>query len=308
MKQQAVNPFLPSWEYIPDGEPRIFHNRVYLYGSHDHFGAPIFCVGDYVCWSAPVDDLADWRYGGVIYKRNQDPKNALGLHLLFAPDVVQGTDGRYYLYYAFDFLGMIGVAVSETPVGPFQFYGHVHYKDGTIWGRRKGDQFPFDPGVLVDDDGSVYLYSGFYQSIPALASGFRKLRSDGGVVVALEKDMVTIRKEPKLLFPKAGPGCFPNHEFFEASSIRKDGSKYIFTYSSRHNHELIQLLRNVPQTEARCRNAGTKDGLVGESFVGKDRGHRGRRRHRQKGSRPLQGLRLHRSGLQQKHRLRPCYR
>lgn len=100
-KQQAVNPFLPGWEYIPDGEPRIFHDRVYLYGSHDHFGAPIFCVGDYVCWSAPVDDLADWRYEGVIYKRNQDPKNALGLHLLFAPDVVQGTDGRYYLYYAF---------------------------------------------------------------------------------------------------------------------------------------------------------------------------------------------------------------
>lgn len=217
MKQQAVNPFLPSWEYIPDGEPRIFHDRVYLYGSHDHFGAPIFCVGDYVCWSAPVDDLADWRYEGVIYKRNQDPKNALGLHLLFAPDVVQGTDGRYYLYYAFDFLGMIGVAVSETPVGPFQFYGHVHYKDGTIWGRRNGDQFPFDPGVLVDDDGSVYLYSGFYQSIPALVSSFRKLRSDGGVVVALEKDMVTIRKEPKLLFPKAGPGSFPNHEFFEAN-------------------------------------------------------------------------------------------
>lgn len=251
MKQQAVNPFLPSWEYIPDGEPRIFHDRVYLYGSHDHFGAPIFCVGDYVCWSAPVDDLADWRYEGVIYKRNQDPKNALGLHLLFAPDVVQGTDGRYYLYYAFDFLGMIGVAVSETPVGPFQFYGHVHYKDGTIWGRRKGDQFPFDPGVLVDDDGSVYLYSGFYQSIPALASGFRKLRSDGGVVVALEKDMVTIRKEPKLLFPKAGPGSFPNHEFFEASSIRKDGSKYIFTYSSRHNHELCYAVSDYPDRDFR---------------------------------------------------------
>ena len=93
MKRQAVNPFLPSWEYIPDGEPRVFGNRVYLYGSHDHFGAPIFCVGDYVCWSAPVDDLADWRYEGVIYKRNQDPKNRLGLHLLFAPDVVRGSVG-----------------------------------------------------------------------------------------------------------------------------------------------------------------------------------------------------------------------
>ena len=51
---QAFNPYLPSWEYIPDGEPHVFGDRVYVYGSHDHFNAPIFCVGDYVCWSAPV--------------------------------------------------------------------------------------------------------------------------------------------------------------------------------------------------------------------------------------------------------------
>ena len=24
-----------------------------------------FCMGDYVCWSAPVDDLGNWRYEGV---------------------------------------------------------------------------------------------------------------------------------------------------------------------------------------------------------------------------------------------------
>ena len=51
MKQQVFNPYLPSWEYIPDGEPYVFGDRVYVYGSHDSFGAPIFCVKDYVCWS-----------------------------------------------------------------------------------------------------------------------------------------------------------------------------------------------------------------------------------------------------------------
>ena len=35
MKQQALNPYLPGWEYIPDGEPHIFGDRVYIYGSHD---------------------------------------------------------------------------------------------------------------------------------------------------------------------------------------------------------------------------------------------------------------------------------
>lgn len=246
---QAFNPYLPSWEYIPDGEPHVFGDRVYVYGSHDHFNAPIFCVGDYVCWSAPVENLKDWRYEGVIFQKNQDPKNKLGIRLLFAPDVVQGTDGKFYLYYAFDFMGMIGVAVAEKPAGPYRFYGHVHYQDGTVWGRKKGDQFPFDPGVLVDDDGSVYLYSGFYTPTPAIASGFHKLKNDGGVVVKLESDMVTIRENPKLLFPKEGEGSFPNHEFFEASSIRKDGKKYIFVYSSRHNHELCYAVSDYPDRD-----------------------------------------------------------
>lgn len=246
---QAFNPYLPSWEYIPDGEPHVFGDRVYVYGSHDHFNAPIFCVGDYVCWSAPVENLKDWRYEGVIFRKNQDPKNKLGIRLLFAPDVVQGADGKFYLYYAFDFMGMIGVAVAEKPAGPYRFYGHVHYKDGTVWGRKKGDQFPFDPGVLVDDDGSVYLYSGFYTPTPAIASGFHKLKNDGGVVVQLESDMMTIRENPKLLFPKEGEGSFPNHEFFEASSIRKDGKKYIFAYSSRHNHELCYAVSDYPDRD-----------------------------------------------------------
>ena len=246
MKTQAFNPYLPSWEYIPDGEPRLFGDRVYVYGSHDRFNAPIFCMNDYVCWSAPKDDLSDWRYEGVIYRKNQDPKNKLGLRLLFAPDVVQGTDGLFYLYYAFDFMGIMGVAVSETPVGPFQFLGHIQYPDGTLWGRRKGDQFPFDPGVLVDDDGRVWLYSGFYTPTPAIVTGGIQLKNDGGTVMELEKDMLTIKTEPKVIFPKEGLGSFRNHEFFEASSIRKDGDRYIFVYSSRHNHELCYAVSDRP--------------------------------------------------------------
>ncbi len=245
-KRQAFNPYLPSWEYIPDGEPHVFGDRVYVYGSHDKFNAPIFCVNDYVCWSAPVDDLSDWRCEGVIYRKNQDPKNKLGLRLLFAPDVCRGPDGRYYLYYAFDFMGIMGVAVCDTPAGAYQFLGHVRHPDGTVWGRKKGDQFPFDPGVLADDDGRIWLYSGFYPPAPALVTGFQKLRNDGGTVVELEKDMVTMKGGPRVIFPKQGPGSFPNHEFFEASSIRKDGDSYIFVYSSRHNHELCYAVSDRP--------------------------------------------------------------
>ena len=245
--QQVFNPFLPSWEYVPDGEPHVFGDRVYVYGSHDAFGAPIFCVNDYVCWSAPVDDLSDWRYEGVIYRKKQDPGNLLGIRSLYAPDVTQGPDGRYYLYYCYDFLGEMGVAVCDTPAGQYQFYGKVRHPNGKVWGKKRGEQFPFDPGVLTDDDGRVWLYSGFATKVPFAASRWHDLRNDGGVVLELEQDMVTIRQEPRLLFPVKGKeGAFPGHAFFEASSIRKVDGRYCFVYSGEHNHELCYAMSDRP--------------------------------------------------------------
>ncbi len=246
MKSQVYNPFLPEWEYVPDGEPHVFGGRVYVYGSHDRFGAPMFCVDDYVCWSAPVDDLSDWRFEGVIYRKDQDPVNPRGTRLLFAPDVAQGADGRFYLFYAFDFMGTIGVAVCDEPAGAFEFYGHVSWPDGVRYGRRAGDGFGFDPGVLVDDDGRVWLYSGFKTGVPRVATGMVALGHDGGYVVELEPDMVTIRGEQRLLFPAEGPGSFAGHGFFEASSIRKFDGRYVFVYSSEHNHELCYAVSDRP--------------------------------------------------------------
>lgn len=66
----------------------------YIYGSHDFYNGYVFCIGDYVCWSASVDDLSDWRYEGVIYKRCADPLNSAGKMCLYAPDVTVGPDGR----------------------------------------------------------------------------------------------------------------------------------------------------------------------------------------------------------------------
>ncbi len=247
VKHQAYNPYLPGWEYIPDGEPRVFGGRVYVYGSHDRFDGPLFCMNDYVCWSAEVERLADWRCEGVIYRKEQDPLNKKGRRCLYAPDVTRGPDGRYYLYYAIDFMGVMSVAVCDTPAGRYEFYGHVVFPDGHIWGTRSGEPFPFDPGVLADDDGRVWLYSGFATKVPAAASGFHNLTNEGGVVLELERDMVTIKAGPDLLFPTKGkPGAFENHAFFEASSIRKVDGKYVFIYSSQHNHELCYAVGDTP--------------------------------------------------------------
>ena len=154
MKHTAVNPYLPLYEYVPDGEPRLFDGRVYLYGSHDTAGGDFFCLEDYVAWSAPEDDLGDWRYEGVIYRKDQDPSNPDGKLELFAPDVVQGPDGHYYLYYCLRMRREFGVAVSDSPAGPFAFYSHIQKPDGSVL----EDAMPYDPSVLVDEDGKIYLY------------------------------------------------------------------------------------------------------------------------------------------------------
>lgn len=136
--KQAVNPYMPSWEYVPDAEPHVVGDRVYVYGSHDIFNGLNFCLGDYVCWSAPVDDLGNWRYEGCIYKREQDPA-APRIRLtngLAAPDMVQGPDGRFYLYYFMGGTKMISVAVCDEPAGKYEFYGYVKYSDGIAIGKK----------------------------------------------------------------------------------------------------------------------------------------------------------------------------
>ena len=44
MKKEALNPILPLDVYIPEGEPHVFGDRVYLYGSHDKEGGETFCM------------------------------------------------------------------------------------------------------------------------------------------------------------------------------------------------------------------------------------------------------------------------
>jgi len=240
MKKQGLNPYLPSWEYIPDVEPYVFNNRVYLYGSHDRFNGYVYCLNDYVSWSAPVDDLSDWRYEGVIYKRTDVYNNDDCNNCLFAPDVTVGSDGRYYLFYVASKSSIVAVAVCNTPAGKYEFYGYVHYSDGIILGEREGDEPQFDPGVLTEGD-RTYLYTGF------CARGDKT--RNGAMATVLGPDMLTILEEPVIIAPSEpyskGSG-YEGHEFFEAPSIRKHGETYYFVYSSIVMHELCYATSKYP--------------------------------------------------------------
>lgn len=137
-----MNPYLPFWEYIPDGEPRVFGDRVYVYGSHDRAGSNKFCDFVLKCWSAPLDNLNDWVCHGDIFhtKDDRDHKSDTdwtgGNNELFAPDVVE-KDGKYYLYaYIVNSPGC--VAVSDRPEGPLSCFQSTAIRCRTRYAATAG--------------------------------------------------------------------------------------------------------------------------------------------------------------------------
>ena len=100
----AGNPYLPLWEHLPDGEPRVFEDpdnpgkfRMYIIGSHD-VRVNSYCGPDIRMWSAPVEDLTNWRDDGPIFTYPIENQ----WDVMYAPDLVEvkGKDGKkiYYLY------------------------------------------------------------------------------------------------------------------------------------------------------------------------------------------------------------------
>lgn len=257
-KTIAVNPYLPFWETIPDAEPRVFGGRLYIFGSHDELGGTAYCTGDYACWSASLNDLGNWKYEGIIYRKEQDPLNgapyngklptiadeapAAEKHCLYAPDVVQGPDGRYYLFYALDFTNIISAAVCDTPAGQYEFLDYVRYADGSV---RYNARY-FDPAVLCEPEG-IFMYYGFCPRIRF--PGMETTPYPGAMVVKLADDMHTIISEPVMAangIETAEGTSYEDHPFFEAPSIRHYGEWYYFIYSSIHMHELCYGMAKTP--------------------------------------------------------------
>lgn len=225
---RAANPFLPLWEYLPDAEPYIFEDpdnpgqyRIYIYGSHDSMKSD-YCGREQVLWSAPVNDLNNWRYDGIIFESKTDANgkvlnpNGLG-DVLFASDIAEsiGKDGKktYYFYPNNQSKGRNGmIAKSNRPDGPFVVCNWSPDNPQETVGDLK-----FDPAVFVDDDGKVYGYWGFQESWGAeLDPKTMATVKDGTQPV---KDLVSnLHQDGKF-------------RFFEASSMRKIKDKYIFIYS-----------------------------------------------------------------------------
>jgi hypothetical protein len=185
----ATNPLITD-QFTADPTARVFEGRVYVYPSHDineppgYQGRPNwFVMEDYHVFSS--ENLTDWTDHGVIVSRNDVPWADKKAYAMWAPDAVF-KDGKYYFYFpavpeskegrpGF----RIGVAIADKPYGPFKPL------DTPIAGVHG-----IDPGVLIDKDGSAYL---FYSL-------------DKIFVAKLKPNMTEIEGEPKVIdnLPKKG--------------------------------------------------------------------------------------------------------
>ena len=149
----GANPYMPLWEHVPDGEPRVFtyngETRIYLYGSHDTKKTD-YCGPDYVVWSAPVDDLTNWTCHGVCYTASDGGD-------LYAPDVVQKGD-TFYMYddgKVYAFWGFCECHAAELNDDM------ATIKKETIRRHIIGHSKPF---WIKEDDGHVIPEDGFFEA------------------------------------------------------------------------------------------------------------------------------------------------
>lgn len=222
-----ANPILPLWEYIPDGEPRVFGDRVYLYGSHDKAGSDSFCDHKLKVWSAPLNDLNNWKCHGDSFHTadDADHKNDCDWteRELYAPDVVC-KDGKYYLYaYILGSKGCVGV--SDKPEGPFKLLSRYKYDEADA-----GDDGIYnDPGVLVDDDGRVYIYYGFEKS------HMNEISADNMFEIVKNSYKADVI-----------PTGDKEDDFFEASSPTKINGRYYLIYSPKKGSRLHYAVSDSP--------------------------------------------------------------
>jgi len=247
----AGNPYLPLWEHLPDGEPRVFEDpdnpgkyRIYIIGSHD-VRVKGYCGMDTRAWSAPIENLSEWRDDGPIFSHRVDQQS----DIFYAPDLVEivRKDGKkeYYLYPHSRGKNRVAmVAKSDRPDGPFIPINLTEDGRKALAGSVMG----FDPAVYIDyvtdpkdpdfDIGfRAYGYWGFKRSKAGQLdqNTMYSIRPGTELIdyfIPAGKKYGTINDPKGTKYPNVFEGeDLGRFNFFEAASIRKIGNKFIWVYS-----------------------------------------------------------------------------
>jgi len=256
LKERAISAPLLEHIYIADPSAHVFDGRIYIYPSHDiEGGVPFnddgahFAMEDYhvISMDHPEAKAVDH---GVALHVNDVP---WAERQMWAPDCVR-KDGKYYLYFPAKTAGgifHIGVAISDSPTGPF-----------TAQPQPIAGSYSIDPAVFGDDDGEFYLYFGGiwggqlqkYRDNVYSAGHEEPAAHEVALaprVARLRGDMLELSEPTRavqILDEDGNELLAGDHDrrYFEGPWMHKYNGKYYFSYSTGDTHLLCYATGDSP--------------------------------------------------------------
>jgi hypothetical protein len=252
LNKKAVSQPLIKHIYTADPSAHVFNGKIYIYPSHDVDAGEAF------------DDLGshfameDYHVISMDDVNSEAKDNGVALHVsdvpwaekqMWAPDATE-KDGKYYLFFPaknYEGIFKIGVAISDSPIGPY-----------TPQPEGIQKSFSIDPAVFKDDDGNYYMYFGGIwggqlqrrrtgkfnaeesgsptahlpkDDQPALCAKVAKLNDDLFEFSEDPKDVVIVDEHGEPLMQGDS-----ERRFFEASWMHKYQGNYYFSYSTGDTH------------------------------------------------------------------------
>ncbi|GGF05293.1 glycoside hydrolase family 43 protein [Flavobacterium limi] len=252
----AISQPLVKHMYTADPSAHVFNGKIYIYPSHDiDAGIPFNDNGDHF-------GMEDYHVFSMENIKSEVKDHGTVLHVkdvpwaekqMWAPDAAC-KNGKYYLYFPAkraDGIFQIGVAISDSPTGPF-----IPEPEAI-----KGS-YSIDPAVFEDEDGKFYLYFG-----GIWGGQLQKYRNNnfsdeneepnknepalGPIVGLLTDDMKQFDESPKeiQILDKNGEVLLAgNNEqrFFEGPWVHKYNGKYYFSYSTGDTHFICYAIGDSP--------------------------------------------------------------
>lgn len=256
LNKKAISQPLVNHMYTADPSAHVFDGKIYIYPSHDiDAGIPFNDNGDHF-------GMEDYHVISMDSIDSEAKDNGVALHIndvpwaerqMWAPDAAH-KEGKYYLYFpakAHDGIFRLGVAISDSPIGPF-----IPEPEAIE------NSYSIDPAIFEDEDGKYYIYFGgiwggqlqkYRNNIYAEANE-EPLAHDaalGPIVAQLSEDMKQFAEEPKeiLILDENGKPLLAgdnDRRFFEASWVHKYNNTYYFSYSTGDTHFICYAIGDNP--------------------------------------------------------------
>lgn len=253
-----ANPLL-DFQYVADPTAVIHNGRIYVYGTNDHqqyeaVGRDGKNTYEHIHSLVMIssDDMVNWTYHGLINVKSHAPWGLAS----WAPSIIsrKEADGKthFYLYYSNSGVG-VGMLTATSPVGPWTDPLGKNIVDKNTPGLGKC-QAPFDPGVVIDNQGCGWLAFGGGDSDEYIPGNARIVRLSEDMK-ALNSDIVEIKA--------------PYH--FEANELNYLNDTWIYTYNTNWKKRTVWPYGDIDKPSICCMSYMTSQTpLKTESWVYRD--------------------------------------